>query len=127
MMVLSWLNIFARAVTLFLDPSRKGDCYTYPVYKLDYCPSPYWDGHTITAVKLERVPAHDPEYASMPWAQMGMSWWSIATSVGCLALWGFWNLVRIRWRKAFALLCIVCVPAALVLPLWGAKDALFAD
>ena len=76
-MFVSFVNIVGRAGSS--HPSGDFVCYTYPVYKqLD---SVKFNG---SSQALTLVPAHDPDYAKMPWADSDV-YWGLELSLGPLA------------------------------------------
>jgi hypothetical protein len=77
LMFISWFNIAMRTWTMRLDPSRKGDCFTYPFYKPVACYAPGCVNNTWVSVPLD-----DPNYPTMPWVVTGLAIWAMCVNCG---------------------------------------------
>lgn len=89
LMFMSFVNILGRIMAS--DQSGDFVCYTKPVYK-DLNSSKHQEGSSLS------IPEHDPEYARLPWASMGLGGWGSVLSLGPLAI-GFG--IGCAWYYAF--------------------------
>jgi hypothetical protein len=97
----SWMQITGR----IFASNQSGDftCYTYPVYKpIDTAAGDFADQN------LTLVPANDPDYDSLPWANGAVAW-SLQIILGSLfgaafvgAVWSYWAARKARKNEAAA-------------------------